>query len=471
MLRTLRNRLILSHMLPLLIIVPLMGIVLVYVLETRFLIPSLTRNLTDDATLIAALARDHQEIWENPASAGELLARLDTDRSEQIVLFDRNGQLIAATRPELVQGADSQINPESLAEVTRGQVVARQIYQRQYRDEMIDVLAPVVSENGQVIGIVRVNYRYDTFYQELLSLRYLIAAILLFTLMIGVGLGSILAVNIGAPIQQLTQAVYDLASGIRSEPLPERGPEEVRQLQRAANHLLERLRSLEESRRNLLANLVHELGRPMGALRAAIQALMRGAKEDPQLMGELLQGMEEETVRLQHLTENLAELHDQVLGALELECQQLLLSDWLPRMLSPWKESAREQEIQWEADIPPELPVIQADPDRLGQAVGNLISNALKYTPPGGHVKVEAGSEKEEVWVRVSDSGPGIPKEEQENIFVPFYRGGNGRRFPQGMGLGLSITRDLVQAHQGRIEVDSAAGSGSRFTIWLPFHF
>jgi signal transduction histidine kinase len=179
----------------------------------------------------------------------------------------------------------------------------------------------------------------------------------------------------------VTQAVYDLASGIRSEPLPERGPEEVRQLQHAANHLLERLRSLEESRRNLLANLVHELGRPMGALRAAIQALMRGAKEDPQLMGELLQGMEGETVRLQHLTENLAELHDQVLGALELECQQLLLSDWLPRMLSPWKESAHEQEIQWEADIPPELPVIQADPDRLGQAVGNLVSNALKYTP------------------------------------------------------------------------------------------
>jgi signal transduction histidine kinase len=73
--------------------------------------------------------------------------------------------------------------------------------------------------------------------------------------------------------------------------------------------------------------------------------------------------------------------------------------------------------------------------------------------------------------VRVSDSGPGIPKEEQENIFVPFYRGGNGRRFPQGMGLGFSITRDLIQAHQGRIEVESATGSGSRFTIWLPIHF
>jgi hypothetical protein len=165
MLRTLRNRLILSHMLPLLIIVPLMGIVLIYVLETQFLIPSLTRNLTDDATLIAALARDHQEIWENPAFARKLLNGLDTDRAEQIVLFDRNGLPIAATRPELSQGADLQIDQDTLAQLTRGQIVSRQIYQRQYRDEIIEVLARWFRKwAGQ--WDCRLSYRYDTFYQS-----------------------------------------------------------------------------------------------------------------------------------------------------------------------------------------------------------------------------------------------------------------------------------------------------------------
>ncbi|HMN62877.1 MAG TPA: ATP-binding protein, partial [Anaerolinea sp.] len=114
------------------------------------------------------------------------------------------------------------------------------------------------------------------------------------------------------------------------------------------------------------------------------------------------------------------------------------------------------------------LPVIQADPIRLGQAVGNLLSNAIKFTPAGGKVTVTSGAGGQEVWLRVTDSGPGIPADEQEKIFTPFFRGGQGKRFTEGMGLGLSIARDLVQAHGGRLELVSAPGEGSQFTIYLP---
>jgi signal transduction histidine kinase len=100
--------------------------------------------------------------------------------------------------------------------------------------------------------------------------------------------------------------------------------------------------------------------------------------------------------------------------------------------------------------------------------VGNLVSNAIKYTPPQGSVMVSAGSQAGEVWLRVSDTGLGIPAEEQARIFAPFYRGPSSGRFPQGMGLGLSIARDLVTAHGGRLTVESASGAGSHFTIWLP---
>ena len=108
------------------------------------------------------------------------------------------------------------------------------------------------------------------------------------------------------------------------------------------------------------------------------------------------------------------------------------------------------------------------DPDRLGQAVGNLVSNAIKYTPEQGTVTVSAGHEREMAWIRVNDTGRGIPLEEQEEIFTPLYRGQVDVRFPQGMGLGLSIAHELVVAHGGRIEVASEAGQGSEFTIWLP---
>ena len=107
-------------------------------------------------------------------------------------------------------------------------------------------------------------------------------------------------------------------------------------------------------------------------------------------------------------------------------------------------------------------------PVRLGQAVGNLISNAIKYTPEQGIVTISAGHENETAWIRVSDTGRGISVQEQEAIFTPLYRGKTGSRFPQGMGLGLSIAHQLVLAHDGQIEVTSQFGRGSQFTIWLP---
>jgi signal transduction histidine kinase len=108
------------------------------------------------------------------------------------------------------------------------------------------------------------------------------------------------------------------------------------------------------------------------------------------------------------------------------------------------------------------------DPDRLAQVVGNLLSNAIKYTPQGGTVSLAAGAGADEVWIRISDTGPGISADEQARIFAPFYRSQLNRRFPQGMGLGLSIASSLVAAHGGRLELDSAPGQGSHFTVRLP---
>ena len=114
------------------------------------------------------------------------------------------------------------------------------------------------------------------------------------------------------------------------------------------------------------------------------------------------------------------------------------------------------------------MPIIEADPNRLGQAVGNLVNNAIKFTPSGGTVSVDAGVQDNQVWIRINDTGPGIPLDEQANIVTPFYRGLSENRFLQGMGLGLSIARDLVVAHHGRLEFTSIPGEGSSFTIWLP---
>ena len=200
----------------------------------------------------------------------------------------------------------------------------------------------------------------------------------------------------------------------------------------------------------------------------AAQAMLDGALEDKTLATEFLASMVSEINRLRGLLDTLAHLHDQVLGALELNRQPLDLNAWFPTILAPWREAARQKGLAWNVSIPPDLPPLKADADRLAQALGNLLSNAIKFTPPDGIVSISAGVKDAGIWMQVRDTGPGISPAEQAKIFTSFYRGQTSGRFPQGMGLGLTIAHDLVAAHQGRLEVESDLGQGSRFTIWLP---
>jgi signal transduction histidine kinase len=242
----------------------------------------------------------------------------------------------------------------------------------------------------------------------------------------------------------------------------------MRKLAETVNTLVDRLNSLEKSRRQLLANLVHELGTPLGAIRSAIQALLKGANKDPQLSSDLLTGLDSETARLQRLLDDLAGLHDQVLGRLELNRQAVQLNQWLTVTLSPWETAAREKGLVWETEIPQELPDILLDSDRMAQAVGNLLSNAVKFTPAGGKITTTVKFMGEQLVIQMTDTGTGIPSEEQNKIFQPFYRGSHGRRIVQGMGLGLSIARDIIIAHGGTIDLQSAPGTGSQFTVRMP---
>ena len=171
---------------------------------------------------------------------------------------------------------------------------------------------------------------------------------------------------------------------------------------------------------------------------------------------------------MQRLLDDLARLHDQVLGKLELNREAIQLNEWLAGTFSPWETVAREKGIVWEVEIPQELPVMIMDSDRMVQAIGNLLSNAIKFTPAGGKVTITVKFIEEQLLVQVSDTGPGIPVEEQEKIFQPFYRGAHGRRIVQGMGLGLSIAQDIVTAHGGEIDLQSVPGGGSHFTLRVP---
>lgn len=465
--RSLRTRLILSHVLPLLIVIPLVGIALTYLLETQVLLARLSNELEQQARLVAAIATDYPRIWYDPRQSQAFIARIETTLRAQVTLLDAKGVLLASTNPDDQALLGQQLMVPGFREVLFSGAVVRVDYGEQPGTGAAEVLVPVFV-NGRIAGVIRLTDPLSSVYERFPRTRTFIIAVLVSGLVAGVGIGWFLAVDLERPLRRATQAISQMASERPLTALPEQGPEDIRLLLRAFNTLTEKLRNLEKARKRLLANLVHELGRPLGALLSAIQALAGGAEEDPAIRQELLEGMEEEVQRMRHLLDDLTHLYDQTVGPLELDCKPTALYPWLARVLVPWREAAHNKALHWRTDFPTDLPTLEIDPDRLAQALGNIVSNAIKYTPPGGRVSLSAGADDSEVWIRVRDSGPGIAPKEQERIFTPFYRGSTGSRFPRGMGLGLSIARDLVAAHDGRIEVQSAPGAGSTFTIRLP---
>ena len=467
--RTLRARLTISHILPLLVVILVVGIALTYLLETQVLLAELNNELERQAMLVASLVAAYPRAWSDPTTAREFVALIGERLTAQMALFGTDGTLIASTDPADDKSLGQRFDVPGLSQVLLTGAAVRVAQERSQGTGATDVLVPVWVGRS-IVGVIRLSDPLASVYGRFAKTRTLIIAVLAGGLLVGSAVGWFLALDLERPLRRAAQAISAMAGGQPLKTLPEQGPEEVRLLLRAFNTLAERLQSLEKARKRLLANLVHELGRPLGALLSAIQALSRGAEDDPAMRHELLTGMEAEVQRTERLLADLTRLYDQSLGPLEMDFKPTPLRSWLAEVLGPWREAAQNKGLRWQLDLPDDLPIASVDPDRMAQALGNVVSNAIKYTPEGGEVDVSAGADGQGIWIRVRDSGPGIPPEEQERIFTPHYRSPARRRFPQGMGLGLSIARDLVHAHSGRIELESAVGAGSTFTIWLPAH-
>lgn len=462
----LRYRLLLLGILPLLLIVPAVILASGTLVRSQVILNSLLGDYSRQALLVSELLANRPEIWQNRRLAQDFLVRISDIIPTRLELFDSQGYLVASSDPgdALLIGTRFEF-PSQDTMVSAGNVVLAQVG----NDE--GLLTPILDSSSNLRGFVFLSTPFAEIAHRTAALRWILLATGSGGLALGILLALKLTRDLERPLQRLSRTAYELTLGTAPpQALPEEGPLELQLLAHTFNAFLERLRTLEETRRRLLANLVHELGTPLGALLSAVQALLAGASEEAELRNELLHGMEQELRRLKRLTDELAHLHEQAFGAFELRYQTINTSEWLGTFLATWAHAAQEKRQQWIVELSPTLANLEADPDRLAQALGNLINNAIRYTPVGGIIRVRAFTSEGEFHFSVCDSGPGISQEELTRIFEPFERGSAARRFPQGMGLGLTIARDLIYAHQGRIDVESAPGRGCCFNVTLPLN-
>ena len=287
----------------------------------------------------------------------------------------------------------------------------------------------------------------------------------IFALGLGVVLTFFLSRRVLAPVEALSRAARGVAGRDFSGRVDVRSRDEVGELSRTFNAMTEELARTEEVRRSLVADVAHELRTPVSNIRGYLEAMRDGLVNADEAT---LDSMHEEAVLLTRLIEDLQELALAESGQMPLHIQACDLAEVVRKAVAAVQPQAEAKGVSVGIEEEGSL-IAEADPERIGQVLRNLLNNGVSYTLPGGHIRVSVREMGDEAEVRVEDSGAGISQEDLPHVFERFYRVDKSRsRATGGVGLGLTIARRLVEAHGGEISVQSQAGKGSAFTFTLP---
>jgi len=268
------------------------------------------------------------------------------------------------------------------------------------------------------------------------------------------------------PLRDMAQAAHRMETGDYGARVRTASVDEVGQLAQAFNRMSAELDQLERLRRDLVANVSHELKTPISALRAHLENLLDGV-ERPE--PETLQVMLAQSDRLGRLVDQLLDLSRLESGDVPLQREQVALEPLVGEVLSEIEVTRADRGVALDRRLAEDLPPVFADRERIHQVLFNLLDNAIRFTPEGGTVTVWAERHDGAVDVHVADTGPGIAPEHLPRLFERFYRVDPARSKKEGgTGIGLAIARSVVEAHGGRIWAESSPGSGSVFTFELP---
>jgi two-component system, OmpR family, sensor kinase len=272
--------------------------------------------------------------------------------------------------------------------------------------------------------------------------------------------------TLARPLQALAEGATAVATGDYKHRVPEIGPSEMRAVAGAFNDMGRQVRESQQSQRDFLANVSHDLKTPLTSIQGYAQAIVDGATRDPKASAQIIY---DESARLNRLVLELTDLMRMQSGRFSLHMQPLDVSQIVAAIGQRLSVVAERKGVRLNISTPA-LPPVTGDGDRLAQVLTNLLSNAIHFTPRGGTVTVETQVNQGGIEIRVQDSGIGISPTELPRIFERFYQVDKARGPDrEGSGLGLAITKQIVLAHGGYIRAESAGhNQGTTFTVWLP---
>jgi signal transduction histidine kinase len=456
----LREELILSRILPILVLLPFFGF---YLLSTirEYYIDRIREDMSRTAAVLTDVLQMDPALADDTGRLQELLHRADTQTPTRIQIIDQNGIILAST-----ESTDAPLIGTISQESAVKSALAGKASNEASLKDLVTIAIPVTSAGH--IGALRLSLQMSDVAPVFNRLNLLVITGIFVLLLLSLVIAYTLGTTLSKSLNQLAYEAKTVAEGDYSHHVQPKGEIEVADIARHFNEMVDQLLEQRTTRQRLLNDIAHELRQPISAIRTAIEVIQGALDDIPEPIRHLFDGLLWEIDRLSRITNRLDYAARD--GHMPVLSQRIRvdISATVNQIVKLFEPEAQRLGIKLNSKLPDALPQIKADKDALVEVLTNLIDNALKFTPVGGQVSVSAGETQDRVWIRVSDTGMGLTAEEQKQLFKRFYRGDMTRSRPHGIGLGLAIAHELVQAHGGTIRVSSEPDQGTTFLVELP---
>lgn len=399
------------------------------------------------------------------ADLQELIKDKEHLQNIEIIIDDRSGydqKLNPFRHP-----ASNEFTPSELARVHQGELIIKTNMKKERPYPIVSVAMPLVKDD-QPEGVLTVHSPLYDLMHTLPQIYHLIWLAALFVMLGASALTIWVSRKISRPLRDLHQAALEFAAGDLERRIHLSSQDEVGQLGIAFNYMADKLNDLEKTRRDFLASVSHELRSPLTSLRGFLQAIVDDTVPSDN-REHYLNVAFAETNRLTRLVNELLDSASMQSPDFRLNLSLVNLNELIRQVLAKMEPSIVDGQLEVEVSLCEPDPVLTGDWDRLEQIFVNLVDNAVSFTPPGGKLSFSTQIEANFLKATIADTGNGIPAEELPKIWDRFYKVDKAReRTRCGTGLGLCIVKQLVEAHGGKIEVESELGQGTFFTITLP---
>lgn len=399
---------------------------------------SLEKNIQDNADIF----------WKNTSAEVQII-----DNSHKM-LMDSIGNYI----PGKISGDDIDM-------ALKGETASYIEVDKKTGEKLLCVSSPLAS-SGNIEGVIR----FVTSLSGVDSIIKKIAIMLIFIGLIVILIAGLISIGISntitRPIREVTDMAKKMAKGRFNERVKKQRDDEIGHLLDALNFMADEILKNEKLKNEFIASISHELRTPLTSIKGWATTMRTGSLDDKQEIMDGLEIIEKESDRLTKMVEELLDFSKFISGKITLKRDYIHVKNTIGYIQKQMSFRASRNKLNFEVDVVDDIPIILMDEDRIKQLLTNLLDNAFKFTKEGGHVKLKVWSENEELIIIVKDDGIGIPKDELPRVTEKFFKGKSDK---SSNGIGLSICKEIVEMHNGKLVINSEIGKGTEVKVSIPF--